>query len=45
MDQLVDLDFTDNIALISTTKHQMQKKTDKLTESVRVGLSISKTKT
>jgi len=45
MDQLVDLYFTNDIALISATNHQMQKKTDKLTESARVGLNISKTKT
>ena len=45
MDQLKDLDFADDIALISTTQHQMQKKTDKLAEtSQRVGLNISKTK-
>ena len=46
MDQPEDLDFTDGIALISTTQHQMQKKTDKLAEtSQRIGLNISKTKT
>ena len=46
MDQLEDLNFADDIALISTTQHQMQKKTDKLAEtSQRVGLNISKTKT
>ena len=46
MDQLEDLDFADDIALISTTQHQMQKKTDKLAEtSQRIGLNISKTKT
>ena len=45
MDQLVDPDFTNDITPISTTKHLMQKKTDKLTESARVGLNINKTKT
>ena len=46
MDQLEDLDFADDIALISTTHHQMQKKTDKLAEtSQRIGLNISNTKT
>ena len=45
MDQLVDLDLTNDISLISTSNHQMQKKTDKFTESARVGLNISKTKT
>ena len=46
MDQLEDLDLADDIALISTTQHQMQKKTDKLAEaSQRIGLNISKTKT
>ena len=45
-DQLEDLDFADDIALISTTQHQMRKKTDKLAEtSQRIGLNISKTKT
>jgi len=45
MDQLEYLDFADDIALISTTQHQMQRKTDKLTEAAqRVGLNISKTK-
>ena len=40
------LDFADDIALIATTQHQMQKKTDKLAEaSQRIGLNISKTKT
>ena len=33
MDQLEDLDFADDIALISTTQHQMQKKTDKLAKN------------
>ena len=46
MDQLEDLDFADDIAVISTTQHQMQKKTDKLTETSRqLGLTISKIKT
>ena len=46
MYQLEDLDFADDIALISTTQHQMQKKTDKLTEAAqKVGLNISKIKT
>ena len=46
MDQLEDLDFANDIALISTTQHQTQKKTDKLAEtSQRIGLSISKTRT
>ena len=46
MDQLEDLDFADDIALISATYHQMQKKTDKLTEtSQQIGLNINKTKT
>ncbi|XP_020628246.1 uncharacterized protein LOC110065450 [Orbicella faveolata] len=46
MDQLEDLDFADDIALISTTQHQMQRKTDKLTEAAqREGLNVSKTKT
>ena len=39
-------DESDDIALIATTQHQMQKKTDKLAEaSQRIGLNISKTKT
>ena len=43
--QLEDLDFADDIALISTTQLQMPKKTDKLTEiSQRLGLTISKIK-
>ena len=46
MDQLEDLVFADDIALISTTQNQMQKQTDKLAEaSQRIGLNISKTKT
>ena len=46
MDQLEDLDFANDIALISTTQHQMQKKTDKLSETSQgIGLSISRTKT
>ena len=46
MDQVEDFDFADDIVLISTTQHQMQKKTDKLAEaSQRIGLNISKTKT
>ena len=46
MDQLEDLDFANDIALISTTQHQMQKKTHKLAEtSQRIGLNISQTKT
>ena len=46
MAQLEDLDFADDIALISTTQHQMQKKTDKLAEtSQQIDLKISKTKT
>ena len=46
MDQLEDLDFADDIALISTIQHQMQKKTDKLAETFqRRGLNIRKTKT
>ena len=46
MEQLEDLEFADDIALISTTQNQMQRKTDKLSESAkRVGLNISKTKT
>ena len=45
MDQLEDLDFANDIAVISTTQHQLKKKTDKLTEtSHRIGLNISKTK-
>lgn len=44
--QLEDLDYADDIALISTNHGQMQKKTDKLTEAAqRVGLNISKSKT
>ncbi|PFX16654.1 Transposon TX1 uncharacterized 149 kDa protein [Stylophora pistillata] len=43
--QLEDLDYADDIALISTNHRQMQK-TDKLTEAAqRVGLNISKSKT
>ena len=46
MDQLEDLDFADDIALISTTQHQMQKNTDMIAEtSQQIGLNISKTKT
>jgi len=45
MDKLVDLDLTNDISLISTSNHQMQKKTRKFTEFARVGLNISKTKT
>ena len=46
MDQLEVADFADDIALISTTQHQVQRKTDKLTEAAqRVGLNISKTET
>ena len=30
VDQLEDLDFADDIPLISTTQHHMQKKTDRL---------------
>ena len=46
MDRLEDLDFADDIALISTTQNQMQKKTDKLTEtSQRLGLTVSKIET
>ena len=46
MDQLEDLDFANDIALISAIQHQMQKKTDKLAEtSQRIGLNINKTKT
>ncbi|PFX30295.1 putative uncharacterized transposon-derived protein F52C9.6 [Stylophora pistillata] len=44
--QLEDLDYADDIALISTNHGQMQKKTDKLTEAAqRVGLNSSKLKT
>jgi len=45
MEQLVDLDLTNDIFLLSTSNHQMQKKTEKFTESARVGLNLSKTKT
>ena len=45
MDQLEDVDFADDIALISSSRHQMQKKTDMFTETAqRLGLNISKTK-
>ena len=44
--QLEDLDFADDIALISTNHSQMQKKTCKLSETAqRVGLNISQWKT
>jgi len=36
MDKLVDLDLTNDIPLISTSNHQMQKKTCKFTEFARV---------
>ena len=43
MEQLEDLEFADDIAFISTAQNQMQRKTDKLSESAkRVGLNISK---
>ena len=43
--QLEELEFADDIALISTTQNQMQRQTDKLSESAkRVGLNISKKK-
>ena len=46
MEQLEDLEFADDIALISTTQNQMQRKTDKRSESAkRVGLNICKKKT
>ena len=45
LDKLETLDFADDLALISTTQHQMQKKTDKLAEtSQRIWLNVSKTK-
>ena len=46
IEQLEDLDFSDDIALISTTHSQMQRKVDKLSKTTqRVGLNISKPKT
>ena len=44
--QLEDLDFADDIALVSTNHSQMQKKMDKLSKTAeRVGLNISQSKT
>jgi hypothetical protein len=44
--QLDDLDFTDDIALISSTQQQMQEKTSLLAEtSIKLGLRPSESKT
>jgi hypothetical protein len=44
--QLDDLDFADDIALISSTQHQMQEKTSLLAEtSIKLGLRPNESKT
>ena len=43
--QLEDLDFADDIALVSTTAAQMQRKTTKLSETAsKMGLKINQKK-
>ena len=45
-DHLNDLDYADDIALLSTTRQQMQRKTDKIAEnSKKIGLNINIPKT
>ncbi|VDO57057.1 unnamed protein product [Schistosoma margrebowiei] len=42
--QLVDLDFTDDLALLSQTQQQMQEKTNSVAAASAVGLNVDKRK-